>query len=146
MMVLPLKFSGQATVDQHWLDISRSTAGNRPLGTRLHDTGFRNSAATLCKEVAAEPEKRDPGDHAGHSSKRSAHKNSEHKSEEEETSHPSQRPFPFQHGKAASVDRSKYHERPGADYQTSQHGLAVILDSGWVQNSSAPDIPGNPGS
>jgi hypothetical protein len=45
MMVLPLKFSGQATVDQHWLDISRSTAGNRPLA-RISHTKLKKAVAS----------------------------------------------------------------------------------------------------
>src|SRR5882724_6704812 len=113
MMGLPLKSFAKVTEDQHWLDISRSTARSRSRGTRLHDTGFRNSAAALCKEVAAESEESNCGGHAGHSSQRPAHENSEHKSEEEETSHPSQRPLPFQHGKPTSVEHRKYYERRG---------------------------------
>jgi hypothetical protein len=52
--------------------------------------------ADFSKKVAAEREKRDPGDHAGRSSQWSAHENSEHNSKEEQTSHPSQRPLPLQ--------------------------------------------------
>src|ERR1700731_4605423 len=97
-------------------------------GTRLHDTGFRNSAAFLCKEVAAESEKSNCGGHAGHSSQRPAHENSEHKSEQEETPHPSQRPLPFQHGKLTSIEHGKYYVRSSANPKASQHRLTVRLD------------------
>jgi hypothetical protein len=60
-------------------------------------------AVTFIDEVAAEPEKSKRGSDAGDSSQRSAHKHSEHESEEKETSHASQRPLSFQQRKRTSI-------------------------------------------
>ena len=90
----------------------------------------------LSAEVAAESEKSNCGGHAGHSSQRPAHENSEHKSEQEETPHPSQRPLPFQHGKLTSIEHGKYYVRSSANPKASQHRLTVRLD--WNESRMAP--------
>src|SRR6476660_473236 len=89
LWLLLLKPSAGAAVDQRRRDISRLTVRNRSRSTPLDNIGFRRSAATLCKEVAAEFVKTDPGSHSRDRSQRPAHKNSKHESKKEETSHAS---------------------------------------------------------
>jgi hypothetical protein len=113
MILLPLIFLRETTHQQRWIFRDRRYALGREY--LLNIPRFRVSVVTSSEEEAAEPEKSNCGDHAGHSSQRSGHQNSERKSEEEQTSYPSQRPLRFQHWKPASVKAGKYHERRGSD-------------------------------
>jgi hypothetical protein len=72
----PLKRPARATVDQRPWNVSRFDGEQEIAVTRLHDTGFRNSAVTFSNEVAADPEKSNCGGHPGNSGQRAAHKDS----------------------------------------------------------------------
>ena len=80
--------------------------------------------------MVAEPEKRDPRDHASDCCHGTDHQRSQHENEEEETPGPPERPLALQQGKLTSIEHGKYGVRSGTNPKASPHRVKVRLDLG----------------
>lgn len=107
-----------------------STDLEKVLLALLQTARFRGSVVTSSEDVLAEPEKGDPGDHAGDRCHGSDHQRSQHESEEEETSALPERPFALQKRKHTSIEHGKYCVRSSANPKAPQHRLTVRPDMG----------------